>query len=138
MKESGSAFFQYEPLLARNNGQIDPNAQQSMNTKSPMSVMTSQREKLKKILKFEQILQRFTKDIGIDRKSLFTMLLGQSSPSSKHTFNRIDDSASSKNDSGAKEVLKQRDSQNLNTGVAAQLAYNNIIPSMEPDATQQT
>jgi hypothetical protein len=85
-----------------------------------MSVITSQREKIKKIMKFEQIITTFTKEIGMDRKSLFTMLLGQTSPKEKQSISRLDDSASSKNDSGRKDQsLIKRESHSLNTGVAA-------------------
>lgn len=119
-KDSGSTFFHYEHLLARHSGQMDPNAQQSMNTKSPMSIMTSQREKIKKIMKFEQIITSFTKDIGMDRKSLFTMLLGHTSPKDKQTITRLDDISSSMNGSGIKDSsIIKRESHSLNTGVAA-------------------
>ena len=91
--------------------------------------MVQQREKIKKIVKFEQVMKRFCKDIGVDKKTLLSVLLG-GEPNSLRT------------DSGRKE-LKSRDSSTvnasavktivpINTGVAAQFAYNNIIPT-EPE-----
>jgi hypothetical protein len=53
MEEKGSAFFKFHSLIAGQPQQQDPNAQQSMKTKSPMSVITQQKEKIKLLMKFE-------------------------------------------------------------------------------------
>lgn len=34
------------------------------------------RDKIKKILKFEKVMKKFCKDIGIDKKTLMNMMLG--------------------------------------------------------------
>jgi hypothetical protein len=47
-----------------------------MNSKSPMSVLLQQKEKIKKIIKFEKIMKKFCKDIGVDKKTLLTMFIG--------------------------------------------------------------
>ena len=75
--QSYNNFFHHSNLLAQ---QHDPNAQQSMNTKSPMSVLLQQKEKIKKIMKFEQMMKRLCREVGIDKKTLFTMFLGESAP----------------------------------------------------------
>ena len=78
-------------------------------------------------MKFEKVMKKFSKNIGIDHKVLLSMLLG----------NQADDNSSSKEpqnshkepQSAQKENLSEKinkEIEPLNTGVAAQLAYNNI------------
>jgi hypothetical protein len=35
-----------------------------------------QKDKIKKIMKFEKIMKKFCKDIGLDKKTLLNMMLG--------------------------------------------------------------
>lgn len=82
-------------------------------------------------------MKRFCKDIGIDKRTLFTMFMG-GNPSNFGQGSRIElENSNSKNDSERKEsggTLNPPNNGNqvfskVNTGVAAQMAYNNIIPS---------
>ncbi len=50
--------------------------QQSSNTKTPKPSDHQQKDKVKKIIKFEKIMNMFCKDIGLDKKSLLYLLLG--------------------------------------------------------------
>lgn len=71
-------------------------------------------------MKFEQMMKRLCREVGIDKKTLFTMFLGESAPQ-KHEL-----------ESGSKEM--QAVTEVINTGVAAQIAYNNMAPSsIDPD-----
>ena len=82
-------------------------------------------------------MKRFCKDIGIDKRTLLTMFMG-GNPSNFGQGSRVDlENSNSKNDSEIKErggTLNPPNNGNqvfskVNTGVAAQMAYNNIIPS---------
>ncbi|TNV85687.1 hypothetical protein FGO68_gene15257 [Halteria grandinella] len=127
-------FFTHSHILSQQD-QLDPNAQQSSNTKSPMSVMHQQKEKIRKLMKFERIMKKLCRDIGVDKKTLFSIFMGPLG----HTGKEID-AISSKNDSGFKnqfnnsrDSVEHNQSHQVNTGVAAQMAYNNIIPSLDPE-----
>ena len=90
--------------------------------------------------KFEKIMHRFCKDIGIDKRSLLKLLLGDD-PSKNH----LQDSMAKESLTGdSSELLKHKDSggsqvlSSFNTGAAAQLAYNNIVGSAaDIDSLQQ-
>jgi hypothetical protein len=58
------------------NPAADLNTQQSTNNKTPIGG-AFQKDKIQKILKFEKIMKKFCKDIGLDKKTLLTMLLGE-------------------------------------------------------------
>jgi hypothetical protein len=47
-----------------------------MNAKSPMSQLMQQKEKVRKIIKFEKIMNRLCKDIGIEKKTLLSIFGG--------------------------------------------------------------
>ena len=99
-----------------------------------MSMMAQQREKLKKIMKFEKIMKRLCKDIGIDKKTLLSIFINPSQ------MKEVEGGSNVKNESGVKDQSFSRDSGTINmsgnsgptqvnTGAAAQIAYNNIIPN---------
>jgi len=85
------------------------------------------RDKIRKILKFEKVMKKFCREIGIDKRSLMGMMLGGGrdieSSNAKADFNSSRKDATK--DSGQNSIVK--DSGTINTGVAAQLAYNNMI-----------
>ena len=64
-------------------------------------------------------MKNFCKDIGLDKKTLLTMLLGEN-----HNTSKKDHQSSQSKDIGL--TLKDHGGV-VNTGAAAQLAYNNII-----------
>ena len=73
-----------------------------------------QKDKIKKIIKFEKVLKKFCRDIGFDQKTLLGMLLGgQSDPMSC----RKDYQSNSKESINA---MIGRESEPINTGIAAQ------------------
>jgi hypothetical protein len=55
---------------------MDPNAQQSTHTKSPVSQLMQQKEKIRKIIKFEKIMKKLCKDIGVDKRTLLSIFTG--------------------------------------------------------------
>jgi hypothetical protein len=76
------------------------------------------KDKIKKILKFEKIMKKFCKDVGIDKRTLMTMMLGGKDLESSNTKNEFNSSRKDLNkDSTANSIIK--DSININTGVAA-------------------
>ncbi len=40
-----------------------------------MSMMIQQKEKIRKILKFEKIMKKLCKDVGLDKKTLFSIFI---------------------------------------------------------------
>jgi hypothetical protein len=68
-----------------------------------MSMMVQQREKLKKIMKFEKIMKRLCKDIGIDKKTLLSIFINPSQVKEVEGSN-------AKNESGFKDQSFSRDS----------------------------
>jgi hypothetical protein len=88
---------------------------------------------VKKIIKFEKIMNKFCKDIGLDKKSLLYLLLG-GSEANPHEFSDRKDNKMYQSIGGTlHEQPNGRESGGgtINTGVAAQLAYNNIIGSSD-------
>lgn len=71
-------------------------------------------------MKFEKVMKKFCKDIGIDKKTLMNMLLGNHEETNRKEQNNSKDNATIK------------ESGPINTGVAAQLAYNNLIAEADP------
>jgi hypothetical protein len=84
-------------------------------------------------MKFEKLMKKFCKDIGVDKKTLLTMMLGNQGGRDLESSNAKTDPVHSNKESGANSTVK--DSGIINTGVAAQLAYNNIIPQAEIEPT---
>lgn len=72
-----------------------------------MSILMQQREKVKKIIKFEKIMKKLCKDLGIDKKSLFSIFVPQSSSKDVEESNI-------KNESGRKDQSFSRDSGTIN------------------------
>lgn len=102
---------------------MDPNAQQSTNTKSPMSQLMQQKEKVTKIIKFEKIMNRLCKDIGVDKRTLLSIFGGTDNIPSK--VSELE-SSNIKNDHKDKISRESGSLQNLatplqhiNTGQAA-------------------
>lgn len=62
-----------------------------------MSVLLQQKEKIKKIIKFEKIMKKFCKDIGVDKKTLLTMFIGGVAQV---------DGSNVRNESGKKETIR--------------------------------
>ena len=42
-----------------------------------------QKEKLRKIIKFEKVMKQFCRDIGIDKKTLFSLIVGNKESAQK-------------------------------------------------------
>lgn len=78
-------------------------------------------------------MNKFCRDIGLDRKSLLYLLLGGASggQNSHELSDKKDNKFYQSNGGSLHEQLNGRESGGgtINTGVAAQLAYNNIIGS---------
>ena len=80
-------------------------------------------------MKFEKVMKKFCKEIGIDKMTLMTMMLGKNGIeelSSKNEFSssRGDPFSQQKEKNNFKEGGA---STTINTGQAAQLAYNNMV-----------
>jgi hypothetical protein len=48
-----------------------------------MSILVQQKEKIRKIMKFERMMKQFCREIGIDKKTLLTMFMGGTNTNSK-------------------------------------------------------
>lgn len=98
------------------------------------------KDKVRKIIKFEKMMKKFCKSVGVDKKTLLTMMLGNGKDL-ENSNAKNNDMNSSRNgnllnkDSGTNSTVK--DSGIINTGVAAQLAYNNMSQSVieQPDVS---
>lgn len=115
-------------LLAVSSIHNESNAQKSTVMKTPTNFMQGfNKEKIRKILKFEKIMKKFCKDVGVDKMTLMTMMLGKNAVEEIQNKNEF---SSSRKD----PFSIQKDNKDItphqagiNTGQAAQLAYNNIV-----------
>ena len=103
-----------------------------------MSGQLVQKEKIKKIMKFEKIMKKFCKEIGVDKKTLLT-IIGGGAKTNNGTLedNRVDYSSYKVGDGvfHSKDNIKADFAGEgfINTGVAAQFAYNNIVQPLDPE-----
>jgi hypothetical protein len=83
-------------------------------------------------MKFEKVMKKFCKDVGVDKKTLMAMMLGRSGLEDLSIKN---DFSSSRKDpfTLSRDGLNARESISVNTGQAAVMAYNNIIQSVDPE-----
>jgi hypothetical protein len=90
---------------------------------------------VKKIIKFEKIMNKFCKDIGLDKKSLLYLLLGgaEGGQNPHELSDRKDNKMYQSLGGSIQDQPNGRESGGgtINTGIAAQLAYNNIIGSSD-------
>ncbi len=98
-------------------------------------------------MKFEKIMKNFSKDIGLDSNTLLNLLMGNSNGTNNEPSSNFKENSSlsaSKDsrripDGGNKTTLNQiHSSEPINTGAAAQLAYNNLtVLSSDNEPIQQ-
>ena len=69
-----------------------------------------QKDKVKKIVKFEKIMKRFCKDIGVDKKILLQMFLGGGNNNGANQGQGLESNSNAKNESGKKGMQMSRDS----------------------------
>ncbi|CDW85759.1 UNKNOWN [Stylonychia lemnae] len=110
------------------------NAQISTAVKTPQNINQLHKEKIVKIMKFEKVMKKFCKNVGVDKLTLLTMLVGKSNIEEFMNKNELSSRKDSLNQS--RENLITKDSIQMNTGQAAQLAYNNMISGIDPDQPQ--
>ena len=90
-------------------------------------------------MKFERMMKQFCREIGIDKKTLLTMFMGGANTNSKQNIDIEGSNTKNNENSSSKQQYNSRDSVTnlnlstgqtiINTGAAAQMAYNNMIPS---------
>lgn len=80
-------------------------------------------------------MKKFCKDIGLDKRTLLTMLLGEGKEVG-HNSSRKDQLNSISKDLGSS--IAKESGGIVNTGIAAQMAYNNIIMGNDPDKDSNT
>ena len=114
------------------------NAQQSIANKTPLNGGVVHKEKIKKIMKFEKIMKKFCREIGIDKKTLLS-IIGGNPKTNNGTLEegRLDYSSYKIGDglSNSKENIKSDFAGEgvINTGIAASFAYNNIAQPLDPE-----
>lgn len=124
-KDSHSTSLNNFISLHYSQNMMDPNAQQSTNTKSPMSQLMQQKEKVRKIIKFEKIMNRLCKDIGVDKRTLLSIFGGSATDNIPSKVSELE-SSNIKNDQKDQISRESGSLQNLatplhhiNTGQAA-------------------
>jgi len=81
-----------------------------------MGASAVHKDKIKKIMKFEKIMKKFCKDIGLDKRTLMTMMLGGKDIDSSATK---DPSSSRKDGHHSLIASVVKESGTINTGIAA-------------------
>ena len=82
---------------------MDPNAQQSTHTKSPVSQLVQQKEKIRKIMKFEKMMKKLCKDIGVDKRTLLSIFSGDLQNNNIPGKHSDIENSNFKNESGIKD-----------------------------------
>ena len=110
----------------------DINAQQSTANKTPQNGGVVHKDKIKKIMKFEKVMKKFCKDIGIDKRTLISIIGGGTKTNNgtledggrEYSSSRKGDRLSSSKDNIRSDIAG---GGVINTGIAAQFAYNNMV-----------
>lgn len=87
-----------------------------------------------KLMKLEKLVNQFSKEIGIDRSNVLIMMLGEKN---LLRFSSLPSSEQHPSESPNVNGMRPKSTGQLNTGVAAKAAYNNLNANLSPNAQYQ-